>query len=180
MSSRVLVKVGVLAGLVLASVAAWQPVSAAQLHVEAAPIQTWTLADVSPELPAPTVDLSVCGPLSDYHSVITGTAGDDRLVAGNGRQVLVGLGGDDELLGGNHDDCVLGGDADDHLYGENGQDILVGGAGADLLDGGSGKDMLDAGADPGDECASAGAPDDELVGCTTPAGPESGTVMEQD
>lgn len=57
----------------------------------------------------------------------------DKIVAGNGNDVLKGSNGDDRLDGG------AGVDA---LYGGNGNDILIGGAAADLLDGGKGRDAV--------------------------------------
>ncbi|QIG45704.1 calcium-binding protein [Nocardioides anomalus] len=115
----------------------------------------------------------MCGDLDNYDGLIVGTAGDDVLEGGNGRQVLVGLGGDDVLSGGNHNDCVVGGPGDDVLAGGNGLDLLFGQDGSDHLDGGTGKDLLDAGGDPGDTCLSEGAPD-VLVGCDDDAGTSAG------
>ena len=91
--------------------------------VTAAPIQTWKVTDL-PEPPEPPVDLSDCGDLDAYDEIVYGTAGDDELKAGNGRQILVGLAGDDTLSGGNHDDCLVGGTGDDRLFGGNGRDLL--------------------------------------------------------
>ena len=157
----------VLTVLLLVPALVHRPASAAQLHVTAAPIQTWRITDGLPDLPDLGVDLSACGDLDDYDEIVTGTDGDDALGAGNGEQILVGLGGDDTISGGNHDDCLLGGAGDDLLEGGNGKDVLVGGRGADELDGGHGPDLLDAGGDPGDVCTSEGAPD-ELIGCEAP------------
>lgn len=133
-----------------------QTAAAARLEVDGGVLQSWTLVSGLPPLPS---GLGMCGDVADYDDVVYGTAGDDELVAGNGRQILVGLGGNDVLRGGNHDDCLVGGEGNDHLSGENGHDILVGGSGADVLDGGNGSDRLDAGGEDGDVCSSWGAPD---------------------
>ena len=160
----------VLVGLLMAPVAVLRPAAAARLVVAAAPLQTWDLTDLPapPTTPDDTVDLSACGDLAAYDEIVRGTAGDDVLDAGNGRQILVGLAGDDLLRGGNHDDCLLGGAGADRLEGGNGRDLLFGQQGADALDGGTGQDLLDAGGDSGDRCASEGAPD-VLVGCGRPS-----------
>ena len=76
-------------------------------------------------------NLEACGDLSQYDEVVYGTAGDDTLVAGAGRQVLVGLGGDDVLDGGDGDDCLVGGSGGDELIGDAADDELDGGPGAD-------------------------------------------------
>ena len=74
---------------------------------------------------------------------LTGTSGNDVLIAGVGRYVIDGLEGDDTLVGGASSDA---------LYGGIGNDILDGGADADLLIGGEGADQLIGGA--GDDTAS--------------------------
>ncbi|WP_298460996.1 ExeM/NucH family extracellular endonuclease [uncultured Cellulomonas sp.] len=73
---------------------------------------------------------------------IRGTAGDDVLRGGNGRDVIMGLGGDDVIVGGNGDDVVCGGAGDDRLTGDNGDDTLLGGFGDDVLVGANGSDRL--------------------------------------
>lgn len=82
----------------------------------------------------PAVDLSDCGDLEDYDEVVWGTPGDDHLVAGEGRQVLVGLGGDDTLSGGDGEDCLIGGAGDDEISGDPASDVIDGGAGDDQVD----------------------------------------------
>ena len=71
---------------VLEGSACLHPASAAQLRVTAAPIQTWKVTDL-PGLPDASVVLTVCGDLDDYDEIVYGTAGDDELIAGNGRQI---------------------------------------------------------------------------------------------
>src|SRR5688572_1699284 len=84
--------------------------SAAQLHVTAAPLQTWVLTELDlPELPR----LGSCGPLAQYDEIVYGTRGNDVLepkkTTGNRRQVFVGLEGNDTIQAGNHGDCLVGG-----------------------------------------------------------------------
>ncbi|MDD1013058.1 retention module-containing protein [Pseudomonas rubra] len=64
-------------------------------------------------------------------STLTGTGGDDTLLAGAGN---------DTLNAGAGNDVLIGGDGNDFLYGGDGNDLLIGGAGNDLLDGGAGID----------------------------------------
>ncbi|UVM23305.1 retention module-containing protein [Pseudomonas wadenswilerensis] len=64
-------------------------------------------------------------------NTLTGTGGDDTLLAGAGN---------DTLNAGTGNDVLIGGDGNDFLYGGDGNDQLIGGAGDDLLDGGAGID----------------------------------------
>ncbi|WP_327439981.1 retention module-containing protein [Pseudomonas donghuensis] len=64
-------------------------------------------------------------------NTLTGTGGDDTLLAGAGN---------DTLNAGAGNDVLVGGDGNDFLYGGDGNDLLIGGAGNDLLDGGTGID----------------------------------------
>ena len=85
---------------------------------------------------------------------LTGTAGDDRLIAhggddslsgGDGKDLLYGSNGNDTLDGGAGNDTVAGGDGADSLNGGDGNDLLLGGWGADTLVGGAGNDTLAGG-----------------------------------
>lgn len=162
-------------GLSLVAVLAAQPGAAAHLEVDGGVAQYWEFVVDTPE---PQDELALCGDVAAYDEVIYGTEGDDELVAGNGRQVIVGLGGNDVIHGGNHDDCLIGGDGNDHLVGDNGRDLIFGGPGADLLDGGTGKDHLDGGSD-GALCVSDGAPD-EIVNCVVGSGVQAATTNTSD
>ncbi|AEV61535.1 retention module-containing protein [Pseudomonas ogarae] len=62
---------------------------------------------------------------------LTGTSGDDVLVAGNG---------DNLLNAGDGNDILSAGSGNNTLHGEAGDDLLYSGAGNDLLDGGTGND----------------------------------------
>jgi len=62
---------------------------------------------------------------------LTGTAGDDVLLAGNGNNVL---------NAGDGNDILSAGTGNNTLHGEAGNDLLYSGSGNDLLDGGTGSD----------------------------------------
>ena len=47
--------------------------------------------------------------------MVRGLAGDDRLVAGAGADVLYGMNGDDTLVGGANPDQLYGGAGNDHI-----------------------------------------------------------------
>ncbi|WP_331832634.1 retention module-containing protein [Pseudomonas sp. LH21] len=64
-------------------------------------------------------------------NTLTGTSGDDVLLAGTG---------DTTLHGGAGNDVLVAGAGNDSLYGGDGDDLLIGGPGNDLLDGGPGND----------------------------------------
>ncbi|WP_285416878.1 retention module-containing protein [Pseudomonas sp. efr-133-TYG-5] len=66
----------------------------------------------------------------DGHT-LTGTSGDDVLVAGNG---------DNILNGGDGNDVLTAGSGNNELHGGAGNDLLYSGPGNDLLDGGAGND----------------------------------------
>jgi Ca2+-binding RTX toxin-like protein len=80
--------------------------------------------------------------------IIFGQAGDDRIeirddLALDG--LLFGDAGHDKLIGGNGDDVLDGGAGDDRLEGTGGRDILIGGEGGDRLHGQDNNDILIAG-----------------------------------
>lgn len=62
-----------------------------------------------------------------------GTAGNDLLDGGIGRDYLNGSSGDDFLSGGDNHDELHGGAGDDILYGGRGNDSMRGGSGCDLF-----------------------------------------------
>jgi signal peptidase I len=121
--------------------------------------------------PTPPTPLE-CGSMT-FGEVIVGTAGDDRIAAGNGGALVFGLGGDDTIQGGNGKDCLDGGHGNDTLHGGNGRDVLLGGEGddtlygdveGDVLQGGIGRDRL-SGGDGIDACY--GTAKDTFVDCET-------------
>lgn len=90
--------------------------------------------------------------------IINGGEGNDSIdVAGAKRKVgnafvgidavLSGDAGNDKLVGGIGNDTLDGGEGKDSLRGGAGDDELTGGAGADTLNGEAGSDVLDAGTD---------------------------------
>jgi Ca2+-binding RTX toxin-like protein len=87
------------------------------------------MAAALPVLAAATLSNSV-----ELRMVLSGSAGNDRLV---GNDIS------EDIYGGGGNDLLRGGGGDDNLYGEDGNDRLVGGKGADQLDGGAGVDTAD-------------------------------------
>jgi Ca2+-binding RTX toxin-like protein len=71
---------------------------------------------------------------------VVGSAFDDLITGGDGRNRLSGGLGDDRLNGGAGNDELAGGSGDDKLNGDDGDDRLSGGAGNDQLIGGNGLD----------------------------------------
>jgi Ca2+-binding RTX toxin-like protein len=91
---------------------------------------------------------------NDRANVLSGSLGNDTLIARGGDDVLNGDEGDDSLSGGFGHDALIGGFGNDTLYGEwdndrlhgdAGDDVLYGDAGDDELDGGAGCDALEGG-----------------------------------
>jgi len=75
-----------------------------------------------------------------YYVELSGTPGNDNLIAGSENTWLSGGEGDDILRGGAGHDYLEGGGGRDKLYGGAGNDILDGGADDDYLEGGPGND----------------------------------------
>ena len=93
---------------------------------------------------------------------VDGHDGNDSLDGGEGRDKLVGGSGDDTIIGGNGNDLLFGGDDNDLIYGGASNDRLFGDAGDDRLFGDAGNDKLDGG--QGDDQISGGAGKDALTG----------------
>ncbi|MFO0869118.1 MAG: cadherin domain-containing protein [Pirellulales bacterium] len=66
--------------------------------------------------------------LANLPAFVFGGDGNDTLIGGFGRNVLVGGAGDDTLYGGSARDVLIGGTGSDTLYGGGGEDVLVAGA----------------------------------------------------
>ncbi|MDO9527319.1 MAG: calcium-binding protein [Gemmobacter sp.] len=95
-------------------------------------------------------------------NILAGSAGSDRVNAGNGGAQIYGFGSRDTLTGGNGNDRLFGDDGDDELHGASGDDVLTGGMGNDLLSGGPGMDTLYSG--EGADTLSGGPGDDVIHG----------------
>ena len=102
---------------------------------------------------------------------VSGNAGDDVILSGDGDDTLGGNAGNDAIAGGGGDDTLEGDDGDDVLNGGEGDDTAHGGAGNDRMVGAAGDDTLhgDAGNDviwsgSGDDRIDGGDGDDILVG----------------
>ena len=103
-------------------------------------------------------------------TVMGGTPGDDRMMAGAADDdTLWGDAGNDRLDGGAGNDILIGGAGDDFLTdpfgddvikGQAGNDIISGGAGLDLLFGGDGRDFILHGVDPSE---SFGGQGDDII-----------------
>jgi Ca2+-binding RTX toxin-like protein len=96
--------------------------------------------------------------IADNGTALTGNDGEagesdnvegdvEKVVGGNGNDVLTGDGAANVLVGGEGKDAISGGGGFDLLAGGGGDDTLAGGAGTDVLGGGDGNDLLAGGAD---------------------------------
>ncbi|RID93196.1 calcium-binding protein [Gemmobacter lutimaris] len=88
-------------------------------------------------------------------------AGNDQILAGNGRDALIAGGGNDRVEGRGGNDRVYGDAGNDTLLGQAGSDNLVGGTGRDRVLGGGGNDALAGGA--GHDTLIGGAGSDQFV-----------------
>jgi len=82
-------------------------------------------------------------------AALVGTAGDDKLRAGDGDDVVRGLGGDDEIHGGEGRDRLYGGPGDDVIDAQDRRS--VGKAGRDEIFCGPGRDEVLMNADDGEK-----------------------------
>jgi Ca2+-binding RTX toxin-like protein len=111
-----------------------------------------------------------CGAIGSYAAVITGTPGNDLLVA-TVRSIIIGDSGDDQIYGSPFDDCIIAeegddkvsaGDGNDKISGFDGNDNLKGGSGADTIFGENDMDTIVGG--PGNDTIDGGAGDDSIKG----------------
>jgi Ca2+-binding RTX toxin-like protein len=84
-----------------------------------------------------TVVVPACNGLTP---TIVGTAGNDTIAGGSGRDVILALAGNDTIKGNDGDDVVCGGDGNDTIEGGNGADWIDGGGGSDSIRGDNGYD----------------------------------------
>lgn len=82
---------------------------------------------------------------SNLGNLIDGSGGDDFLVGRGGNDTIKGGDGNDLLFGGADNDIVNGGEGGDFLDGDEGDDWIVGGVGDDFLFGGAGDDVVEGG-----------------------------------
>ncbi len=76
---------------------------------------------------------------------IFGTAKGENITGTLGNDLIIALEGNDKVEGNNGNDCILGGPGDDRLTGNNGNDVLYGEAGLkDEAEGNNGTDTCDA------------------------------------
>lgn len=75
-------------------------------------------------------------------NILLGTLANDRLEAGGGFDLVIGLGGDDLLLGGAGIDLLFGGSGANELHGGNDVDLILGGRDADCVFGEDGIDVI--------------------------------------
>ena len=146
---------------------AWVRFDGIEIKVLSADGTPLTAADIWPE----GFDTPDRFGLPDAPPEPAGTAGDDLLTGGAGRDGLRGLEGDDLLVGrGGRDrldgnegaDTLKGGTGKDRLEGGPGDDRLIGGKDGDRLKGHAGDDVLKGGT--GNDRIAGGAGDDRLIG----------------
>lgn len=94
--------------------------------------------------------------------VLVGRGGRDRLDGNAGGDTLKGGAGKDRLEGGPGDDRLIGGKNGDRLSGGDGADLLKGQGGGDRLKGHAGDDVLKGGS--GNDRLAGGGGDDRLIG----------------
>ena len=147
--------------------ATWQNIAGADTQLFAP-----TQAQVGRQLRVRVTYTDDQGTTETVVSAPTGITGDE-IITGGGAQTITGTAGDDIVLAGGGNDTVNGGDGDDLLNGEAGNDTLIGGLGADTLDGGlgndnlqggAGNDILIGGANGGNDTLNGGAGNDRMTG----------------
>jgi RTX toxins and related Ca2+-binding proteins len=94
--------------------------------------------------------------------LITGSAFNDWLNGGRGRDQISGGDGDDLLRGGKDADVLNGNTGDDWVYGDLGDDIVRGGKGNDVINGNAGDDWVYG--DLGDDIVRGGKGNDWIDG----------------
>lgn len=99
---------------------------------------------------------------SDGNDVLVASEGKDMIEAGNGNDTILAGGGNDLIDAGAGNDRVIAGDGDDVVEGGAGNDVLMGGEGNDVLSGGAGNDQLFGG--EGNDTLRGGAGNDVLTG----------------
>ena len=107
----------------------------------------------------------------DGDDVVRGEEGNDQSAGGDGKDIMYGGSGNDNfngedgidrVYGGTGLDKVAGGDGDDRVYGGGNSDSVFGGWGEDRLYGGTAHDFVSGGQD--DDYISGGSGNDKLFG----------------
>ncbi len=88
---------------------------------------------------------NVTGLFQTNARTFNGTAEEDIITGGDGKNALNGLLGNDTIRGGGADDTLNGGAGHDSLDGGDGNDLLLGGTGNDRILGGAGNDRIEGG-----------------------------------
>lgn len=108
-----------------------------------------------------TVDLRPVAPPT-LDQLVTGTAGADTIVTGDGNDTINALGGADTINAGNGNNVVNGGAGNDTIVTGDGIDDIAGAGGNDTINAGGGNDSVNGGA--GDDVIFGEAGNDTLVG----------------
>jgi Ca2+-binding RTX toxin-like protein len=93
---------------------------------------------------------------------VMGSFGNDRISGTPGNDIIVALDGSDSIHGLGGNDKIQGNEGADQLYGEAGNDVVQGGTGSDQLYGGDGDDIMAGGVD--DDYLVGGTGNDKLYG----------------
>ncbi|MFN4938041.1 calcium-binding protein [Bradyrhizobium sp.] len=78
----------------------------------------------------------------DEHTHLTGTAGNDFLVASNAGSSIAAMAGNNVIIGGRGNDTIWGGAGNDHIFEVAGNNTIVAGTGNGVIRGGIGNDTI--------------------------------------
>jgi len=126
-----------------------------------------TLVALSPNAASAATPNATCdgrtATISSSAPTVTGTAGDDVIVAtGTTGQLIRAGGGNDTICGSVGPDRILAGDGNDTVLSGNGDDVVTAGNGNDIVDAGVGRDNVAGG--EGDDVMSGGVGNDRVAG----------------
>ena len=102
---------------------------------------------------------TIIGSSSDANA-LSGGAGEDSIMAGDGNNALSGGDGNDYIDAGNGNNTISGGAGDDYIATGSGNNYISGGNGDDSITTGSGADIIDTGA--GNDTVHAGGGSDAI------------------
>ncbi len=132
----------------------------------------WSWDDIKLKVLQPTDGDDLLHGYDDEHNILSGLAGNDRLLGGNLSDTLNGGSGDDRQEGNDGNDTLIGELGDDRLNGGDGNDTLNGGLGDDRLEGGRGADTYLIAKDGGQDFISDGDYSIDIVKFTDVASTE--------